>query len=119
MLVVLAGLGLACPGPRQESEGPVSPVGTGSGWSVLLITIDTFRIAAVEQLKVYAKIMGVPFTGVGSKQELRRALQDFADCDAIFVDTGGRSQRDGLQMSEIYRMFGGDDPIDLRLHFPL
>ena len=45
MLVVLAGLGLACPGPRQESEGPVSrgPAGTGSGWSVLLITIDTLR----------------------------------------------------------------------------
>lgn len=45
MLVVLAGLGLACPGPRQESEGPVSrgPAGTGRGWSVLLITIDTLR----------------------------------------------------------------------------
>jgi arylsulfatase A-like enzyme len=45
VLVVLAGLGLACPGPRQESEGPVSRglVGTGRGWSVLLITIDTLR----------------------------------------------------------------------------
>lgn len=43
--VFLAGLALACPGPRQEAGGPVSQgqVGTGSGWSVLLITIDTLR----------------------------------------------------------------------------
>ncbi|MEE8554208.1 MAG: flagellar biosynthesis protein FlhF [bacterium] len=115
---------------RQTIAALIGPTGVGKTTTVAklaseqmlkfrrkvgLITVDTFRIAAVEQLKVYAKIMGVPITVVGSKQELRRAIQEFADCDAIFVDTGGRSQRDGLQMSEIYRMFGGDDPIDVYL----
>ena len=115
---------------RQTIAALIGPTGVGKTTTVAklaseqmlkfrrkvgLITVDTFRIAAVEQLKVYAKIMGVPITVVGSKQELRRAIQDFAECDAIFVDTGGRSQRDGLQMSEIYRMFGGDDPIDVYL----
>ncbi|MCZ6749849.1 MAG: flagellar biosynthesis protein FlhF [SAR324 cluster bacterium] len=115
---------------RQTIAALIGPTGVGKTTTVAklaseqmlkfrrkvgLITVDTFRIAAVEQLKVYAKIMGVPITVVGSKQELRRAIQEFAECDAIFVDTGGRSQRDGLQMSEIYRMFGGDDPIDVYL----
>ena len=82
---------------------------------VALITIDTFRIAAVEQLKVYAKIMGVPVTVVQSKAELRQAIDNHADADVIFVDTGGRSQRDDLQMSEIYKLFGDAQGVDILL----
>ena len=82
---------------------------------IALITIDTFRIAAVEQLKVYAKIMGVPVTVVQSKAELRQAIDNHADADVIFVDTGGRSQRDDLQMSQIYKLFGDAEGIDIFL----
>jgi len=46
---------------------------------------------------------------------LNRAIRDFSDRDAIFIDTGGRSQRDGVQMSEIYRVFGGELPVDVFL----
>ena len=82
---------------------------------VALITVDTFRIAAVEQLKVYAKIMGVPITVVRNKAEMKRAIENFSQADVIFIDTGGRSQRDDLQMSEIYQLFGGEDGIDIYL----
>jgi flagellar biosynthesis protein FlhF len=80
-----------------------------------LITIDTFRIAAVEQLKVYAKIMGVPISVVSGRDDLSLAIREFADRDAIFIDTGGRSQRDAVQMSEIYQIFGRDLPIEVYL----
>ena len=80
-----------------------------------LITIDTFRIAAVEQLKVYAKIMGLPITVVTGKVDLERAIAEFAGHDVIFVDTGGRSQRDDLQMAQLYEMFGGEHPIEIYL----
>jgi len=45
----------------------------------------------------------------------RRAIRDFAERDVIFIDTGGRSQHDALQMSEIYHIFGGDLPIEVYL----
>ena len=82
---------------------------------VALITVDTFRIAAVEQLKVYARIMGLPISVVNSKAELRQAIANHANCDAIFIDTGGRSQRDDLQMSELRKLFGGEDGIEIAL----
>ncbi len=68
---------------------------------VALITVDTFRIAAVEQLKVYARIMGLPISVVNGKDELRQAIDSHSQADVILVDTGGRSQRDELQMSEL------------------
>ncbi len=82
---------------------------------VALITVDTFRIAAVEQLKVYARIMGLPISVVNSKAELRQAIASHANCDALFIDTGGRSQRDDLQMSELRKLFGGEDGIEIAL----
>ena len=83
--------------------------------NVALITVDTFRIAAVEQLKVYAKIMGVPITVVQGREEMHQAIEKFSEADVIFIDTGGRSQRDELQMSEIYQLFGGEDRVDVYL----
>ena len=77
--------------------------------------MDTFRIAAVEQLKVYARIMGVPISVVNTKGELRQAIDKYAQNDVIFIDTGGRSQRDELQMSELRKLFGGEDRIDITL----
>jgi flagellar biosynthesis protein FlhF len=82
---------------------------------VALITVDTFRIAAVEQLKVYGKILGVPVTVVQSKAELQQAINNHANADVIFVDTGGRSQRDDLQMAEIYKLFGESQGVDFLL----
>jgi flagellar biosynthesis protein FlhF len=82
---------------------------------VALITVDTFRIAAAEQLKVYARIMGVPIAVVNGKAELRQALESNAACEAIFIDTGGRSQRDELQMSELRKLFGGEERIEIAL----
>lgn len=83
--------------------------------NVALITVDTFRIAAVEQLKVYARIMGLPISVVNTKNELRAAISNHSQCDAIFIDTGGRSQRDELQMSELRKLFGGEDEIEIAL----
>ncbi|MDH4121604.1 MAG: flagellar biosynthesis protein FlhF [Deltaproteobacteria bacterium] len=83
--------------------------------SVGLITIDTFRIAAVEQLKIYAKIMEVPIAVVSNRAELERALADFSRKDLVLIDTGGRSQRDDVQMAEIFRLFEDMEQTDVWL----
>ncbi|MEF3304833.1 flagellar biosynthesis protein FlhF [Paenibacillus sp. GYB003] len=65
------------------------------------ITSDTYRIAAVEQLKTYATILNVPLEVVFSPQELARAFQQLQDRDIIFMDTAGRNFRNQMYVSEL------------------
>ncbi len=66
-----------------------------------LITIDTYRIAAVDQLKVYASIMGLPVEVIYSPSEVDRAISKLSDKKLILIDTAGRSPNNAIQMSEL------------------
>jgi flagellar biosynthesis protein FlhF len=69
-----------------------------------LVTVDTYRIAAVEQLRTYAEIIDLPMKVVTSPQEMRRALDDLAGLDLVLIDTAGRSPRDELKIQELRSM---------------
>lgn len=69
--------------------------------SIALITIDTYRIAAVEQLKVYGEIMNLPVDVVITPQELEEAIMRHHDKDLILIDTAGRSPRDTYCIDEL------------------
>lgn len=58
-----------------------------------LITADTYRIAAVEQLKTYSEILGIPLEVIYEAGELQDALDRFKDKDYILIDTAGRSHK--------------------------
>lgn len=60
---------------------------------VALLTADTYRIAAAEQLRTYANILEVPFRVIYSEDDARKAVRDFRDYDYIFVDTMGHSHQ--------------------------
>lgn len=60
---------------------------------VALLTADTYRIAATEQLRTYAQILEVPFRVVYTAEETKEAVESFNDYDYIFVDTAGHSHR--------------------------
>ncbi|WP_097025835.1 flagellar biosynthesis protein FlhF [Clostridium peptidivorans] len=66
-----------------------------------LITIDTYRIGAVEQLKTYADIMNIPFKVIFSMKDIESAMESMKDCDTILVDTTGRSSKNIMQISEL------------------
>ena len=66
-----------------------------------LITIDTYRIGAVEQLKTYAEIMNIPFKVVITLKEMEGAVKELESCDVILVDTTGRSSKNTMQISEL------------------
>jgi len=68
---------------------------------VALITADTYRVAAVEQLKTFGEIIGVPVEVVMTPSGLREALAIHADKELIFIDTAGRSPQHDLHMSEL------------------
>lgn len=80
-----------------------------------LITIDTYRIAAVEQLKTYADIIDIPLEVVTTPVQLERALSHMADMDFIFIDTAGRSQKDAAKIDELASFFGVRRPDEVHL----
>ncbi len=68
---------------------------------VALLTTDTYRIAAAEQLRTYANILQVPFRVIYTEDELVAAVKDFYQSDYIFVDTTGHSHQNEEQNSNI------------------
>ena len=66
-----------------------------------LITVDTYRIGAVEQLRTYAEIMNIPFKVVITTKEMEQAVSSMSDCDVVLIDTTGRSSKNSMQLSEL------------------
>lgn len=129
---------LNCSGPIQVRSGEqrvvalVGPTGVGKtttiaklaahyslreGFKTGLVTIDTFRIAAVEQLRTYAQIIDLPMEVATTPEELQRALERLRDLDLILIDTAGRSPRDAERIRELTDLLkqGGIDEIQLVL----
>ena len=71
------------------------------GRRVGLVTADTYRIGAVEQLATYARILNVPFEVADSPEALPAALAKLQQCDTILIDTAGRAPRDDAHLSEL------------------
>lgn len=71
---------------------------------VALVTADTYRIAAVDQLKTYANILGVPLTVVYTPEELKNAKEELDQYDVCLIDTAGRSQKNKEQLDDIHEL---------------
>ncbi|AFQ45736.1 flagellar biosynthesis protein FlhF [Desulfosporosinus meridiei] len=110
-------IGLIQPGiEKPRIVALIGPTGVGktttigklaAGFSIVdkrrvaLITADTYRVAAVEQLKTFGEIIGVPVEVVMTPSGLSEALQLHSDKELIFIDTAGRSPHHELHMSEL------------------
>ena len=84
-----------------------------------LITTDTYRIAAVEQLKTYARIMEIPIEVVSDKTAFRRALAKLSDRDLILVDTPGKSSVEPGYIEKLRDLFQIENPVETNLLLPL
>jgi len=80
-----------------------------------LVTVDTYRIAAVEQLRTYAEIIDLPMKVVTSTQEMRQALDELAGLDLILIDTAGRSPRDEPKIQELKTMLDEADVDEIHI----
>lgn len=78
---------------------------------VALITTDTYRIGAVDQLKVYAKILGVPVLSIRDETDMRVALGDLRSRRIVLIDTIGMGQRDRRLVDQIALLCGGNKPV--------
>jgi len=68
---------------------------------IAMVSVDTYRIAAIEQIKTYANILSVPMEVVYSPEEMIKTVEKHKKCDYIFVDTAGRSHRNDEQKKDL------------------
>lgn len=117
------GKGLFNEEKRQHRLALVGPTGVGKtttlakiaanylskeSLKIAFITIDTYRIAAIEQLKVYGDIMNIPVEVVLNPEQLENALLKFRDKDLVLIDTAGRSPQDNFCIDELSSFFHPD-----------
>lgn len=113
--IPIAGPILVTPG-RRRLAALVGPTGVGKTTTIAklaahyrlkekhnvgLITVDTYRIAAVEQLRTYADIIDLPMQVVSTPREMREAVRRLDGLDLILMDTAGRSPRDEIKIQEL------------------
>lgn len=87
---------------------------------VALLTADTYRIAAAEQLRTYANILEVPFRVIYTVEEINKALEDFKDYDYIMIDTAGHSHQNTTQKDNMSNIIHSvDDRVESEVHLVL
>ena len=127
---------LAVTGPIQTASGQgrivalVGPTGVGKTTTIAklaanyrlrenkrvgLITVDTYRIAAVEQLRTYADIIDLPMEVVSTPREMREAVARMRDLDLVLMDTAGRSPRDEVKIQELKSLLAESNPDEVHL----
>ncbi len=85
------------------------------GRSVALITADTFRVAAADQLRVFADLLDLPLEVVYTPTEMKKALEKFQDYDYVYIDTTGRSQKDHDNLKSIHQLIKAASPDEIHL----
>ncbi|MDP8221951.1 MAG: flagellar biosynthesis protein FlhF [Candidatus Lernaella stagnicola] len=118
------------PGRDQHIHMIVGPTGVGKtttiaklaaqqvfefGHRVALLTVDTFRIGAIDQLRTYAKIINVPIEVCMNEVDLIENVRKHADKDVLFIDTAGASQKDARMMGELAKVYETGVPMDVHL----
>ncbi len=85
------------------------------GKKIGLITIDTFRIGALDQLKTYARILRLPLEVAPDRESLKKIIDRSGHCDLLLIDTAGRNPYQTQQMEEIKNLLAADRRIEAHL----
>lgn len=87
---------------------------------VALLTADTYRIAAAEQLRTYANILEVPFRIIYTVEEIEKAMEDFRDYDYLLIDTAGHSHQNSTQKESMNNFIHSvDDKVEKEVYLVL
>jgi len=86
---------------KTTTLAKISAILKKQGKKIAIVTVDTYRIAAADQLKIYADIMGVPAFICYTPGDLRSTLQTLLGYDAVLIDTAGRSHKNDLHLGEL------------------
>ena len=125
----------SAPPPSRDTSSPtiialVGPTGVGKtttiaklatkfrlqqGRNVTLITADTYRVAAVDQLHKYAELLGAHMEIAGTALQMKESISSCIDCDIVLIDTAGRSAADHDRIQETALLLGAANPTEVHL----
>ena len=115
---------------RQQVIALVGPTGMGKTTTIAklaaqfklmehgrvgLITVDTYRVGAVDQLQTYADILELPLLVASTPEEVVTGIQELAECDIVLIDTAGCSPHDEPRMKELENLLAVAEPDDTQL----
>lgn len=83
--------------------------------NVMVVSMDNNRIAASDQMRVFCKIIGVPFASVTSPEEIAQIVGDRRDLELVLVDTAGLSPKNPGQIEQIAQLKASGMPFDFHL----
>ncbi|MEW6602551.1 MAG: flagellar biosynthesis protein FlhF [Nitrospirota bacterium] len=85
------------------------------GKKVAMISIDTYKIGAAEQIRIYSRMIGIPLDIVSSRESFRKSVARFSDRDVILVDTTGQNPRDAEYIASLRNIYEMGMPIETQL----
>ncbi|RJQ21973.1 MAG: flagellar biosynthesis protein FlhF [Nitrospiraceae bacterium] len=85
------------------------------GKKVAMISIDTYKIGAAEQIRIYSRMIGIPLDIVANRESFRKSVGRFSDRDLILVDTTGQNPRDAEYISNLKNIYEMGMPIETQL----
>ena len=87
--------------------------------TIAILTADTYRISAVEQIKTYASILSIPVEVLYEKEEVEKILPKYKDYDYILVDTAGRSHKNKDRMDDLKEFMEGFSQYSISVYLVL
>lgn len=107
----------------------IGPTGTGKtttiaklasryikeGKKVAMISIDTYKIGAAEQIRIYSRMIGIPLDIVANRESFRNSIEKFSDRDVILVDTTGQNPKDGEYLNGLNTIYETGIPVETQL----
>lgn len=87
--------------------------------NVAMMSVDTYRIAAIEQIKTYANILNAPMEVVYTPEDMKKYAEKYQSCDLIFVDTAGRSHRNEEQRKDLEAIIASVEDYEKEIYLVL
>jgi len=101
---------------KTTTVAKLSALSLREGKRVAIITLDTYRIGAVEQMRIYARIMGLPFAAASTVAELRERLAEFLRSrDIVYIDTTGCNPRDTRYLDQLSAVCEVGVPLEVHM----
>lgn len=116
-------------GVKRRIQMLIGPTGTGKtttvaklasnaireGKRVAMISIDTFKIGAAEQIRIYSRMIGIPLDIVANRESFKKSIDRFSDKDLILVDTSGQNPGDVEYVNSLNKIYETGMPVETQL----
>lgn len=109
MLVGPTGVG------KTTTVAKLAAAAAGGGRRAALVSLDTYRIGAIEQVRIFARILGIPLSVARDAGEVREIFARHSDCDVLFIDTTGRNPSTGTFLAEVASVYEAGVPVETHL----